>query len=577
MHSRIASFLAVLMAFGFFCMGCRHAEIVAPPPAGPAHKSDFIHKTGVEWPLVKAKIPLPTYRKGEWVEFEPVPQQSPCWSGWLMHFWQLETMPAGGVWEGRVRLLPENGASVNDHLSARFFTPGKWGFRLFLQDVPKLSCPKCKETPPSQSYCPGTKFPCPRCKSEIQVPAFDVKNFKTVGSELKEIIITDLRPRRFVYGDPSRGDDLPIVSTFPEGGWAYVGERLQVSLFGLRMHLDTGNEGFFPAERVIRKVVVDFGDGTKTEEYENASATEEISHRLLDHVYLENGEYTIKADVTDSKGESWTFTRQFLAVNKPTSGMDRLTGKIVEELMAGAIAKDLVGKNIIIYNLENLETYSDDNEFHPLEDQLVMQLHERGVRVLERDQDLLKRWVPEVLGVMPNTFSLDMRMCRPDEWAQLRESFQVEAARPDLLFAYRIVELNERLEPHRKFDPAKNRMVSELELTAGEAKRGESDEGTVQVLRAMKRARVLKLYIRVVDGRKGAESTAVLYTGILSGAAEDFVIVSDEDAGSVGIGATSIRDCPSCKAANDIGKARPGQRVRCFKCGNVFEVIGETK
>jgi len=191
---------------------------------------------------------------------------------------------------------------------------------------------------------------------------------------------------------------------------------------------------------------------------------------------------------------------------------------------------------------------------------------------------VMRRWLPEVFGVLPNSFSRDLEMNSAADWATFGEKLKVDVARPDFLVEYRIVELNERLEPFRKFDAVRNRLVSVIEMEAGAAGR----VTTIQRLEAKWRKRVLKLYFRILDGHSGPDSTRVLYTDVLTGTAEDFVVVPAPAAASqpsaapapavqAAVPAERLVDCPYCKARNDPGD-NPGNLIRCGKCGKPFPI-----
>lgn len=511
--------------------GCPQPVVREPEPPELPYGAEFDHRRNDAPPLILLRTDVPYYHVDRWVQVEAKPMQAR--QGWLYHHWFIQSPGEGATYNLRGYQHPETGIWLGDKKWFRFHAPGPWKIFLSVEERDAVACsnPACTHAFAELPFAGGTVLICPACGSATVVPTGKYEFYrdekprvygKAVLSKPAEFLVVDIRPRRLVGEGEERRDDLPIITLFPSGGWVYTGERFQASLFGVRMVTDTGGQPFTQDQRVIRKVAVDFGDGTKVEEYENESGTDEIEHQLLDHLYMQNGQYEIRATITDSQGEEYVFTRQVLAVNKETSGMDRLVRSIMERLLARDIGADMRGKNVIVYNLENQDTYSDDVEISPLEDMMVHEFHRRGIRVLERDEDVMRRWIPEILGVLPNAFSQELQVRGPQEWTEHGDSLKVEAARPDFLVEYRIVALNQRLEPFRKFNPRTNRMESILEVAAG----GMEGEGTsVQRMEVRKRKRVLNLYFRIIDGGIGSTSTRVVFTDVLTGMSEDFIVI----------------------------------------------------
>ncbi|GEM_PF-3206397 len=547
-----------------FLLGCREV-----------YKVGFTHKKQEPPPRIMVGGELPFYRVWDWVELTSKTSVRPQ-GAWMGYAWKVSG-PEGGTVDWRYRQDPETGVELADKVWVRFHKPGKWQIQLFTAPHVPMVCtnPECRASFPNLPYRGGVSLVCPACKTQRLVPKVDTQGgrwkAKPVASRPEEILIIEVGPVRFIDGDPKKGvDTRPLVSVFPEGGWVYVGMRFQVSLFGVVMHTNGGKDVVWPRDRVIKKIQIDFGDGTKVEEYINESDAQEIRHHLIDHIYLENGCYDIKATITDSKGNEYVRERVVLAADEPTSGYDNLVGSIIEKLMNTETGRQLVGKNVIIYNLENLETYSDRDALHPIEDQMIQQFHKADVKVLERDDEVLRRWAPEVFGVMPNSFSTDLQMCSPAEWSEYGETLKLETARPDYLVEYRIVEENERREMVRRFNEIRN--TWEIVTTEGGA-----DFGVAKL-----RKRVLKMYFRIVEGRVGTDSTRVLFTDIMSGSSEDFVV---EGAGrssvrrSGGAGGASVQGsttrrirCPQCGAINLAEGVVRGDRVVCYKCKHEIPV-----
>ncbi|MCU0722294.1 MAG: hypothetical protein MUC63_01510 [Planctomycetes bacterium] len=565
-------------------VGCASAP--PPPQAAPSPRPNpptLSHKASVPPESLVPTAAYPSYRLGEWVEIAP--KYSPVGNGWVAFGWNAQEPGSEGLSHTAGSVVckaardPESLYLTSDKFWMRFSKPGLWKVFIYANEFPALTCPHCGHGFDRFTFAMNQDIPCPKCQQTVRTPG-NASSQQTAVSKPLEIVVYDLAPRRFVDDDEKRGEDLPVIKLSPPDGWVFTGESLDLFLHGVRMDWRMGEPGASYAlgkeVRVISKVQVDFGDGTKVEEYLNESAAAEIRHQLLRHVYFENGHYEIKAVITDSKGETYAFARQVLVADKPSSGTDRLVGSIVGKLMNSDAGRGLAGKNVILYNLENRETYSDSGALSPLEDQIVQQLHKAGVTVLERDEDVLRRWAPEIFGVLPNSFSQRLQIELPEEWNRFAENFKVETARPDFLVEYRIVELNERLEPFRRFDPAKNGFVSDVELESGAAGGAAGGAGTVQKLDVRLRKRVLKLYFRVVGGNGGPESTKVVFTDTLTGSAEDFVVLTPEGASPSGGGPSSpvptIRTCAHCGTPNDVGTAAKGQTVRCHKCQKTFEI-----
>jgi hypothetical protein len=550
------------------CFALIGAGVISCPK--PVYKAGFSHRLQDPPPRILVTAGLPYYRVNQWVEFAAVPQQ-PKLGGWMGYAWRA-TGPAANM-EWRHYQDPDSAADLADKVWGRFHTPGKWKIELAVKEQHVLRCrnPKCWKPFPKLPYRAATTLMCPSCKSQTTVPDVPFSSFggKVAVTRPEEIVIIDIGPRRFIDGEPGKGIDYntPLITIFPEGGWVFVGERFSLSLFGVQMWTDAGKGLAWPKDRVIKKVEIDFGDGTKIEEYANSSKADEIQHQLIDHIYYENGYYEIKVKITDNTGEEFHRSRILLAVDEPTSGYDKLVGSIVEKLMNAEIGGQMGGKNIIIYNLENLTTYSDHDRLHPIEDQMIQQFHKRNVHVLERDEDVLRRWAPEVFGVLPNSFSKDLQMFTPEEWSNFGSKLQVETARPDFLVEYRIVEENERLDPVGKFNPKKNTWEPVIA------------EGAGTVRSAKFRKRILKMYFRIVDGKSGPDSTRVLFTDIMTGAAEDFVVTGTFTSG-VAAGGGSVAGsqpgrrfrCPQCGSINVVEGAQAGYKVECHSCKHQFPV-----
>ncbi|MHC4779367.1 MAG: hypothetical protein ACYTFG_12400 [Planctomycetota bacterium] len=158
---------------------------------------------------------------------------------------------------------------------------------------------------------------------------------------------------------------------------------------------------------------------------------------------------------------------------------------------------------------------------------------------------------------------------------------KIDTARPDYLVEYRIVEENERMEEVSEFDEALNEMIPIL------------TEGATT--RAFLRKLVLKLYFRITDGKTGPESTRVLYTDLLKGSAEDFIVPGDHNSARTQhlrermesakramaqenlpeVKAPRVHVCTWCKTANDLSDVPEGKdKARCYKCRRVFNLGG---
>ncbi|MHC4780523.1 MAG: hypothetical protein ACYTFG_18280, partial [Planctomycetota bacterium] len=259
--------------FSIVCVGFVAAAMMG---CSVEYRAIFSHKAKPAPPKIIITAGYPNYQTGESVEFKVVPQKAE--KGWMGYKWEVIPPEKGAHYDVQYKQEPDSGIELSDKVYMWFHVPGIWKLRLIVAPQRSLRCrdAKCRKPLPNLPYRGGQVVTCPACKGKVHIPAVGGGiGSKAVTSKPEEILIINTRPRRLGgKGRPIEGEtDSDVVSIFPRGGWVFVGERFQVSLFGVQMYTDAGGAEF-PQERYIKKVEIEFGDGTKREEYGNSKVRE---------------------------------------------------------------------------------------------------------------------------------------------------------------------------------------------------------------------------------------------------------------------------------------------------------------